>query len=136
MPSPSADCAGTILLAEDDQLIARSTARVLERNGYSVLRTADGVDALDAFERNEAAVDVVLLDMEMPRMGGLECMRHLLSRDPDVKVIALSGHLLKLREWDPVEDGARAFVQKPFDAAALLSAIQTVLDDDLSTAAA
>ena len=83
-----------------------------------------------------ADVDVVLLDMDMPRMGGLECMRHLLSRDPDVKVIALSGHLLKLREWDPVEDGARAFVQKPFDAAALLSAIQTVLDDDLSTAAA
>jgi CheY-like chemotaxis protein len=136
MPSPSAGSAGTILLAEDDQLIARSTARVLERNGYRVLRTADGIDALDAFEHSGAAVDLVLMDMEMPRMGGLECMRHLLTRDPDLKVIALSGHLLELREWDPVGDGACAFVQKPYDSTALLSAIQTVLDGDLSSAAA
>jgi two-component system, cell cycle sensor histidine kinase and response regulator CckA len=134
MPPPLNGGSETILLAEDNLLIARSTARVLERHGYCVLRTTDGLEALDVFERNKAAVALVLLDMEMPNMGGLECMRHLLKRDPDVKVIALSGHLLKPLVWDPVEDGARAFVQKPFAATALLSVIRTVLDGDLSRA--
>jgi two-component system cell cycle sensor histidine kinase/response regulator CckA len=130
MPPPPPGGAETILLAEDDVLIARSTARILERHGYCVLRTADGVDALDVFERNKAAVELVLLDIEMPKMGGLECMRHLLKRDPDLKIIVLSGHLLTQRAWDPVEDGARAFVEKPFIGTALLSVIRSVLDGD------
>ncbi len=132
MPLLSGDSTETILIAEDEPIIARSTARVLERHGYCVLWTIDGLEALNVFERNKDAVDLVLLDMEMPKMGGSECMRHLLQRAPNLKIIALSGHLLEPQVWDPVEEGACAFVQKPFGANLLLSVIRSVLGADPS----
>jgi nitrogen-specific signal transduction histidine kinase/ActR/RegA family two-component response regulator len=118
----------TILLVDDEPIIAKSTSHFLERYGYHTITASDGKSALREFGKNWDKINLVLLDLELPEMDGLECLKEMLAIKPDTKVIAMSGHFIQPEVWNPIRAGAKAFLQKPFDSANLLTAIRAAVD--------
>jgi signal transduction histidine kinase len=81
-----------ILLVEDEPALRDATAQLLVERGYDVLVASDGVDALEVFDRDPGAIDLVLTDVAMPRMRGDELALRLAERQPDLQVILMSGY--------------------------------------------
>jgi two-component system cell cycle sensor histidine kinase/response regulator CckA len=80
-----------ILLVDDDPLVNRSTRSLLQRRGYEVESAFDGVEALDCLERG-TSFDLIITDVVMPRMGGLELVRQVRQRHPSMPIILISGY--------------------------------------------
>lgn len=125
----------TILVAEDHEGL-RVTARAsLEMLGYKPLMAADGEEAVRLFTENAARIDLVLLDVVMPRLSGPEAFRRITALRPDVPVIFSTGYgaespLLK----ELLTSGTVAVLQKPFSVFALGGKIREVLERDASSA--
>jgi PAS domain S-box-containing protein len=81
-----------ILLVEDEPALRDATAQLLVERGYDVLVASDGVDALEVFDRDPGAIDLVLTDVAMPRMRGDELALRLAERQPGLQVILMSGY--------------------------------------------
>jgi CheY-like chemotaxis protein len=117
----------TVLFADDDETVRTVTRRILEHSGYSVLVAADGRDALDLYIANHDTIDIVLLDMTMPRMDGEETFRELRRVDPAVRVLLTSGY----NEQDATErfagKGLLGFIQKPYRPDELIDRIEAAL---------
>jgi two-component system cell cycle sensor histidine kinase/response regulator CckA len=118
----------TILLAEDDEAVRNAGRRILESLGYTVLLAGDGREALQIYEREREHIDLVLLDLTMPRMSGLETLRGILQLDPEARVILASGYSANGPGSVALAEGAAAFVQKPYDLHELAQAVRAVLD--------
>ena len=117
----------TILLVDDEALIVKVMRTNLEEHGYAV-RTADsGERAIEVFEECGDEIDVVILDLGMPGMGGRACLQRLLEIDPDVKVIISSGYGAPDDHEEMLNLGARGFLVKPHQLADLLSEIDALL---------
>lgn len=112
----------TVLFADDEELIRDLGRQVLEMHGYTVLLAEDGMQAIERFESNRAAIDLVVLDLSMPRRSGLEVLRAIRKTDPGVKVILSSGY----PPAEPVQGAA--FLPKPYRAEALAAAVRAALD--------
>jgi PAS domain S-box-containing protein len=113
---------GSVLLVEDEKDVRRLTATILENHGYRVLTAGDGEEALRMFERCEYRIDLLISDVVMPRMRGPELAAHLRRRQPEMRVLFISGYT------DPsitsqVVSAASHFLQKPFAAEALVRAV-------------
>jgi PAS domain S-box-containing protein len=105
---------GTILLVEDEDLLRNVIQSMLEQLGYVVLTATDGRQGVEAFRQAHATLDLVVLDMIMPVMGGREAFEFMASLDPGVPVLLSSGFS---KEEDLVEmrkHGLAGFIQKPF----------------------
>jgi two-component system cell cycle sensor histidine kinase/response regulator CckA len=118
-----------ILLVDDDEGVRNAGRRILESLGYTVLLAGDGREALRVYGRERARIDLVLLDLTMPRMSGLETLHQLLQLDPGAKVILASGYSANGPGRAALAEGAAAFVQKPSDLHELALAVRAVLDD-------
>ena len=79
----------SILIVDDEEIVVHSTVRILESRGYSLQTARDGVEALQKVD--EFPFDVVILDIMMPRMDGVEVLRRLKEAHPDVEVIMFTG---------------------------------------------
>jgi two-component system response regulator AdeR len=117
-PSPAGSpiAGGTILLVEDNAAIAKVLTRVLRPIGCRVVVAADGIRALDAFDRDEPVL--VLLDLQLPWADGFAVLRHIRRRSK-VPVMVVTAQVD--REAEALQGGADAFVTKPFDNAAVLA---------------
>ncbi len=82
----------SVLLADDEGSVRRFAARVLEREGYSVFEAKDGAEALELVEQGRVPFDVVVSDIVMPRLNGVELLQALSTRNPDLPVILMSGY--------------------------------------------
>lgn len=80
-----------ILLVDDDALDRELMKGILIRETYTVIEAADGVEALEYFEKHEGSIDLLLTDVHMPNMDGVELAKKVLSRNPSVKVLFASG---------------------------------------------
>jgi PAS domain S-box-containing protein len=122
-PVARASGGARVLVVEDQAPVRRQACRILEANGYEVREAAGAEQALAAWEE----VDVLVTDVVMPGMSGLQLARSAAERNPDLRVVYMSGHTDDVL----VRDGARArkfaFVQKPFTRAALLRAVEDAL---------
>jgi two-component system cell cycle sensor histidine kinase/response regulator CckA len=83
-----------VLVVDDEVAVRRFTARVLEREGYTVLEAADGVEALEVVEKNAAVLEIVISDVVMPRLNGVELMQKLATSNPDLPFILMSGYAM------------------------------------------
>lgn len=114
-----------ILVVEDEDALRRSVARMLQHLGHRVLTAADGVEAVDLFRRHAGEVDVVLLDVSMPRQSGAQTFDALRAISPDVKVLLSSGY-----HGDHLEPALRAsvdgFLPKPYSLQQLIDALKAV----------
>ena len=114
----------TILIIEDDEDVRVTHAEVLEDGGYSVLQARDGMEGWEVFQQHHASIDLVVLDLKMPRMSGQELLSRIRGVDPGAKVIVstgLSGEGLTDLQPD-------AIVRKPYRLTHLLSMIRQMLD--------
>ncbi len=102
-----------ILVVEDDLTLKATLVSALGMLNYQVLQAANGREALDIYDQHENSIELVLSDWVMPYMGGLELVQALKQRDPDVKVLMMTGHPLNQGARNSTPDGAIGWIQKP-----------------------
>ncbi len=118
MPKP------TILVCDDEESVRASVQLVLERD-YQLVFARDGEEALKQFEAQ--LVDLVLLDIKMPKLGGLDVLNTLMSRQPPPRVLMLTAyHSVELAQR-ATQAGAIDYVSKPFERQDLLAAVERAL---------
>lgn len=111
MPEVSADARPKVLLVDDDEVLLRSYVRALASQGYDVHACGDGEQAIQAL--GEASFDVVISDIDMPRLGGLELLARIRERDLDVPVVLVTGNPSLDTAMAAIEQGALRYVPKP-----------------------
>lgn len=110
-----------ILIADDADFMRKALADILMRRGHTVLQTENGQECLDVLQEN--AVDVCVLDIVMPVMSGIEALRKIKERQPELKVVMLSALSQKSNVELALRLGADAFVVKPFQEESLIERI-------------
>ncbi|OPY69351.1 MAG: Blue-light-activated protein [Syntrophorhabdaceae bacterium PtaU1.Bin034] len=119
----------TILLVDDEPTIITVGSEVLALLGYTVLTASSGVEAVEVFSRKKGEIDLVILDMIMPEMGGGETFDMLKKIDPLVRVILSSGYSITGEANRIVERGCRGFIQKPFTPVELSRKVREAMKD-------
>lgn len=117
----------TLLLVDDEDQIREVGQELLEELGYRVLLARDGREAVEVFEKNRTDIDMVLLDMVMPTMGGGEAFDRIKEIDPDIKVLLSSGFSIEGEATHILERGCNGFIQKPFTMKKLSGKIREIL---------
>jgi len=115
--------AGTILVIDDEDAVRTVAARFLDRCGYRVLEAGDGSDGLAVFRRERDSVALVLLDISMPMMSGVEALEAMREVDPGVKVIIFTGDATRAEGIE----GDIIVLQKPFAMDELATAVRQIL---------
>ncbi|TVQ96013.1 MAG: response regulator [Desulfovibrionales bacterium] len=118
----------TILVVDDEPEIREMTQEALEDLGYAVFGAGCGEQALETYRQQGRTIDLILLDLNMPGMGGLKCLGELLRFDPAVKVIIASGCAPSVHARETLSAGAKAYLAKPFRLRELAAVIREVLD--------
>jgi PAS domain S-box-containing protein len=118
----------TILLVDDEEFIRELGVDVLGRAGYTVLTASNGENALELYQQERARIDLVILDLIMPGMGGSKCLEELLKMDPDTRVLIASGYSPDGPTKGALDTGAKGFVSKPYDTSQLLQLVRKILD--------
>lgn len=118
----------TVLVVDDEEPVRFTTRMLLEHLGYTVLTARDGTEALEVLTQHTDPIQLAILDLGMPRMGGSELFPLLRERRPDVKVLICSGYDLEGEAAALLEKGASGFVAKPFRLRAVGLAVRKALD--------
>jgi signal transduction histidine kinase/CheY-like chemotaxis protein len=105
---------GTVLLVEYEKQVRDLAVSILKNCGYSLLVTENGQQALDIYRERGDEIDLVILDVVMPGMGGLQCYRQLQSIDPHIKVLIITGFPNDRSTRKLLKEGAAAVIEKPF----------------------
>ena len=118
----------TILLVDDEEMVADIGKDLLEKLGYTVLVAAGGTEAIKLFRRHRDQVDLVILDMIMPDMSGGETFSRLRAIKPNAKILLSSGYSLDARASAIMKQGCNGFIQKPFNLKKISHKIREILD--------
>jgi two-component system cell cycle sensor histidine kinase/response regulator CckA len=119
----------TILLVDDEQTVIDVGKELLGKLGHKVLLAAGGREALDVCEANKDRIDLVILDMIMPEMGGSEVYNRIKEISPDIKVLLSSGYSIDGQATEILKRGCDGFIQKPFTMQKLSGKIRRILDN-------
>jgi len=128
VPFASAGKAETILVAEDEAAVRDSIRSVLEESGYRVIEAVDGKDAVDQFTYHAADIDLVIMDVIMPKMNGKEAYEEIRKISPGIKAIFTSGYTSDIIRTKKIIEGDLVFVSKPIFPDKLLLKIREVLE--------
>ena len=119
----------TVLLVEDEPQVLGVCRAMLERLGYRALTAPTGRKALEVYDRHREEIALVLADMVMPQMGGVELFRALRERDPEVRVMIMTGYpLMGVEGRALLEQGIVDWVLKPMDLVQLAQVVKRVLE--------
>jgi len=118
---------GTVLLIDDEKMILDVGIELLEELGYTVQSAMSGQEAIDIFKEDRNKIDLVIMDMIMPEMGGGETFDRLKEIDPDVKVLLSSGYSINGQATKILRRGCDGFIQKPFNMNQLAEKVQQIL---------
>jgi two-component system cell cycle sensor histidine kinase/response regulator CckA len=118
---------GTILLVEDEEGLRSLNARGLRSRGYSVIEASNGIEAMEALEQRNGAVDLVVSDVVMPEMDGPTLLKTMRSRNPDLKIIFVSGYAEDAFEKSLPKNQQFAFLPKPFTLSQLVAAVKETM---------
>ncbi len=118
----------TVLLVDDDDRVLDMVRQMIGMGGYQVLTARNGEEALERYASHKQDIALVILDLNMPGMGGKRCLQELLRINHDAKILVASGYSSNGLAIDKEGGGARGFLNKPYDAKDILTAIRKVLD--------
>ncbi len=118
----------TILLVDDEESIRTAGEAILSRFGYRVLTAANGETALEIYRGNRERIDLIILDLIMPGMGGRKCLEKILEFDPEAKVLIASGYGATGPIRETMDAGARGFISKPYHMRNILNTVRNILD--------
>ncbi len=128
-PPPVRGGTETILLVDDNLDVRSVTLSTLEHYGYRVLAASSGTEALGIFDRDEAAVDLLLTDVVMPGLGGRAVAENIGSKQPNLPILFMSGHAFDVTRKELTEKEHVSFIQKPFRPRDLAVRIREMLDE-------
>ena len=118
----------TILLVDDEDMIIDIGEQLLQKLGYEVFTAKSGREAVELYQKNQNKIDLIILDMIMPDMGGGEVYNKLKEINPDVKALLLSGYSINGKASEILEQGCNGFIQKPFNIKEASHKIREVLE--------
>ncbi len=118
----------TILIVDDHETIWDFLIEALQKLGYCVLLAENGLDAVEIYQDNPDQIDLVLLDMIMPKAGGHQTFFKIRAIDPAAKVLLSSGFVSEAEVHDLLQQGACGFLPKPHRLPVVARAIRSVLD--------
>ncbi|RLE28822.1 MAG: hybrid sensor histidine kinase/response regulator [Acidobacteria bacterium] len=118
----------TILVVEDEETVASLVTNVLEANGYTVLNAVDGLDALGVWELNDGPIDLVLTDVVMPNMGGVELVQELKEGGFVPKILFMSGYTNLAPDRLERLDEKVVLIEKPFSPNQLIERIREIMN--------
>ena len=118
----------TILLVDDEEIIIDVSPEMLTELGYEVLTAKSGEKALEQYRINKDKIDLVILDMIMPGMGGGETYDRLKQIDPEITVLLSSGYSIDGQATEILKRGCNGFIQKPFNIEILSKKIREILN--------
>lgn len=118
----------TILVIEDESMLATLLATLLEGKGYYVLTAHDGPQGVATYNNHKAAIDLVLIDIGLPKMNGFQVLKNIRGVNPSVRTILASGYLNPEDKERMMEMGVDTFLQKPFIPSEVLRVVRRVLD--------
>ena len=121
-----------ILLVEDNEPAREATTALLQMMGYHVLAAAEGRTGLDLYYRHRHAIQLILTDLVMPEMGGIELYRRIRSENSAVAVLLMTGYPLEGELQDGELNGNVEWLQKPFTVKQLTHAVRRLLDQTRS----
>ncbi len=130
-PTPVGEIRGggeRVLLAEDEDVIREMTQLALESRGYTVTAASDGATALAFYQQRWKEIDLVIADLVMPRLSGMELLARMKEINPNVRVIVSSGFSRELEGQHMLQYGCLGYLQKPYDSQALQRLVRSVLD--------
>ena len=119
----------TILLADDEETVLEVTKEILESLGYKVLSVHNGREAIHVYKTEGNSIDLIILDMIMPGMGGGEAFEILKGMNPDVRIILSSGYSADGQAKEIMEKGVKAFLQKPFQIHEISQTVREALEN-------
>lgn len=126
-PKLLGDSGATLLLADDEDVVRRSVSRLLRHAGYHVLEVSDGEQAIEAFMASHPRPDLTILDLDMPKLSGLQTQRMIHNIDPGARLLFLSGHDYGTHpECDALPDHV-GYLRKPCDGKLLLTTISRLI---------
>ncbi len=120
---------GTVLLVDDEEMVLDAGEELLKYLGYEVILAEDGQKAVELYKENQDKIDMVLLDMIMPVMGGGETFDRMKEINANVKVLLSSGYSIEGEAKEILKRGCDAFIQKPFKPEQLSRKIREILDN-------
>jgi two-component system cell cycle sensor histidine kinase/response regulator CckA len=118
----------TILLVDDEEMVLGVGIQLLKALGYTVLEAKGGREAVDIYKANKDKIDMVILDMVMPGIGGSEAYDRMKEINPDIKVLLSSGYSIDGRAAEILERGCNGFIQKPFSMRELSQKTREILE--------
>jgi len=123
----------TVLVVDDEEVVRIIMVQVLQDNGYTVLEASDGLEALRIAKEHTGRIDLLLTDVKMPGMNGLELAARLLSNRPEMTVLYVSGHAdstrqIQLQEGQFIIEPGANFLHKPFSPDGLLQKVRHVME--------
>lgn len=118
---------GTILVVDDEELIRETLTEILKNAGYQILTGENGVEALEVYKKHRDKIDLIISDMGMPHMNGMELFKNLKSLDPEVRLIFSTGYLEHGSKSDLLQKGAKDVIFKPFRVQDLLNTITAAM---------
>jgi signal transduction histidine kinase len=118
---------GAILVADDEPVIREITCDMLSSMGYTAHACENGAQAIEYYQQTHSTINAVILDSIMPGMTGLQCLNKLKEINPDIKALIISGHTTPEAETRALEEGAKAFLMKPFKREELREVMEKIL---------
>lgn len=118
----------TILIVDDEESIRGFAVQALRKYGYTVLAASSGEEAMEIYSNHNNKIDMVIMDIGMPGMGGHRCLQEIMQVDPKAKVLIASGYSINGQVKKSLEAGAVGYVAKPYQLTDLLEMARTALD--------
>ncbi|MBW2645580.1 MAG: response regulator [Deltaproteobacteria bacterium] len=119
---------GTVLIVDDEPIVLDVGAEMLEQMGFTTLKAMGGEEALSIYQKNKDTIDLVILDMVMPDMGGGEVYDRIKTINPGAKVLLSSGYSIDGQAKSILDRGCDGFLQKPFTLQQLSEKTKELLD--------
>jgi CheY-like chemotaxis protein len=124
---PSAVEKKLILVAEDDSLVLNVVIGMLKYLGYATISAKDGEEALEQYYGQKEHIGMIITDLSMPRLGGLDLAKKLLAEDSELKIVVMTGYLQDELGFDTEELGLAGWLEKPMTAERLRQLVSSIL---------
>ena len=121
----------TILLSEDEEAIRELIRRTLSQRGYKIIEARHGREALEMSQSYNGEIHLLISDVVMPHMSGIELTNHIVKLRPQIKILLMSGHTEEAITPHGNLDPEKAFLQKPFLLDSLIHKVREVLDEKI-----
>ncbi len=127
LPAKSASHRGTVLVVEDEQPMVLLLTNALVKAGYQSIIAMDGEKAIELYRQNRDKIDIVLMDLGLPKVTGADVIRFMKKQDPTIKIIVTTGYLEPELKSELFGAGVKDYIHKPYSVDAVVKTVQSTL---------